>query len=185
MTDRDTTTSKTAAQKPILERQNTKKARPNGDEIIPDATEKPTEILKEKPSHVDEKKTLVQAMEEKEGTKKPVSYKDSLMHDDSGIVLSPDEIVQMVAEDYEDLEFGENERADPAPFNPKPVIDVSLEEYDAWCKPWRSSLIVKLLGKTLSFRAIETLASGGPLLVDSKMEAIFSPTAHSVQKIAV
>lgn len=31
-------------------------------------------------------------------------------------------------------------------FNPKPLVKVSLEGYDSWCREWRLTLIVKLLG---------------------------------------
>ncbi|MED6160504.1 hypothetical protein PIB30_052048 [Stylosanthes scabra] len=40
-------------------------------------------------------------------------------------------------------------------FNPKPAVNILLEEYDTWCKPWKCSLIVKLLGKTVGFRTME------------------------------
>ncbi|KAL4364885.1 hypothetical protein AHAS_Ahas07G0050800 [Arachis hypogaea] len=33
------------------------------------------------------------------------------------------------------------------PFDPCPVIPVSKEEFNEWCKPWKAALIVKVLGK--------------------------------------
>ncbi|KAK4283752.1 hypothetical protein QN277_000672 [Acacia crassicarpa] len=51
-----------------------------------------------------------------------------------------------------------------------PKLQVSAEEYDAWCKPFRNSLIVKLLGKTVSvgfmrFRMERMWALKGPVRV--------------------
>ncbi|XP_057746113.1 uncharacterized protein LOC130965362 [Arachis stenosperma] len=83
------------------------------------------------------------------------TYKDRLMSNDTGFVLSPTEIVQLVAEDYGLEEMEDVNLEEEAFFNPKPVVEVSLEEYDQWCKPWKLSLIVKLLGKSLGFRAME------------------------------
>ncbi|KAF7842041.1 hypothetical protein G2W53_004339 [Senna tora] len=34
-------------------------------------------------------------------------------------------------------------------FNPCPKLEISQEEYEEWCKPWRMSLIVGLLGKRM------------------------------------
>ncbi|KAK7383299.1 hypothetical protein VNO78_28973 [Psophocarpus tetragonolobus] len=34
-------------------------------------------------------------------------------------------------------------------------IPISQTEYKEWCKPWRSSLIMNLLGKTISLRFLE------------------------------
>ncbi|RYR25947.1 hypothetical protein Ahy_B02g060002 [Arachis hypogaea] len=45
------------------------------------------------------------------------------------------------------------------PFNPKPNIKVSLEEYEGWCCPWKRSLIVKPLGKNLNLQAMEMWVS--------------------------
>ncbi|RYQ85079.1 hypothetical protein Ahy_B10g104584 isoform B [Arachis hypogaea] len=42
-----------------------------------------------------------------------------------------------------------------APFNPKPNIEVSLEEYEEWCRPWKFSLIVKPFGKLVNLQAID------------------------------
>ncbi|MED6159009.1 hypothetical protein PIB30_038318 [Stylosanthes scabra] len=109
----DATVGRKAAQELDLERQHIKKAKPNGDEIILDASE------------------------------------DSMD-------ATTDEIVQIVTDVYTNLDFADKNTADVALFNPKPTFDVSLEEYDSWSKPWKSSLIVKLLGKTLGFRPIES-----------------------------
>ncbi|RYR67059.1 hypothetical protein Ahy_A03g013297 [Arachis hypogaea] len=45
--------------------------------------------------------------------------------------------------------------ADQALFIPKLTIDVSLEEYKNWCKPWKISLIVKPLDKIFNLQALD------------------------------
>lgn len=37
-------------------------------------------------------------------------------------------------------------------FNPKPHVQVLVEEYEQWCRPWKNTLIVRLLGKRSSLR---------------------------------
>ncbi|KAF7824563.1 hypothetical protein G2W53_022707 [Senna tora] len=34
-------------------------------------------------------------------------------------------------------------------FKPCPKMEILQEEYEEWCKPWRMSLIVRLLGKRM------------------------------------
>ncbi|KAL4359393.1 hypothetical protein AHAS_Ahas08G0072900 [Arachis hypogaea] len=92
--------------------------------------------------------------EQNKGTK--ASYKDMVMANGLGDSLNIEDIVQMISEDYES-EFEKDKLAEEplAPFNPKPVIKVSLEEYDEWCRPWKFSLIVKPLGKKISLPFME------------------------------
>ncbi|XP_057755572.1 uncharacterized protein LOC130974734 [Arachis stenosperma] len=40
-------------------------------------------------------------------------------------------------------------------FDPCPTIKVTQEEFEEWCKPWRASLIVKVLGKRLNLGFME------------------------------
>ncbi|KAK7275492.1 hypothetical protein RIF29_16611 [Crotalaria pallida] len=47
------------------------------------------------------------------------------------------------------------EQTGSLPFDPCPEITVTKEEFDSWCKPWRSSLMVKVLGKRVNPRIIE------------------------------
>lgn len=37
------------------------------------------------------------------------------------------------------------------PFNPNLVVPISVEEYDEWCRPWKYTLVVKLLRKKIRF----------------------------------
>ncbi|RYQ99916.1 hypothetical protein Ahy_B07g087927 [Arachis hypogaea] len=83
------------------------------------------------------------------------SYRDMVVN--NGFEkLNPDEIVELVAEDY----IAESDPMDmnmenQTPFNPKPNIEVSLEEYEEWYRPWKFSLIVKPLGKLVNLQAID------------------------------
>ncbi|XP_025703061.1 uncharacterized protein [Arachis hypogaea] len=62
----------------------------------------------------------------------------------------------MVTEDYiSDEDSMEHMEESQTPFNPNPVIEVSLEEYDEWCRPWKQALIVKPLGKNLNLQTME------------------------------
>ncbi|KAL4391416.1 hypothetical protein AHAS_Ahas03G0242900 [Arachis hypogaea] len=59
-----------------------------------------------------------------------VSYRDSLVGDGLG-KLNPKEIAEMVAEEYiSDSESLDLDLCDQVPFNSKPNIDVTLEEYE-------------------------------------------------------
>ncbi|XP_016206134.1 uncharacterized protein LOC107646465 [Arachis ipaensis] len=62
----------------------------------------------------------------------------------------------MVSEEYapEDLDV-DLSTDDQVPFNPKPTIEVSLEEYEDWCRPWKLSLILKPLGKNFNLQALD------------------------------
>ena len=42
------------------------------------------------------------------------------------------------------------------PFNPGPEIPLSDEELKQWSKPWRNTLIVKVLGKRVNFKLLES-----------------------------
>ncbi|RYR53739.1 hypothetical protein Ahy_A06g028959 [Arachis hypogaea] len=41
------------------------------------------------------------------------------------------------------------------PFNPCPTISVSKEEFEEWCQPWKNALMVKVLGKRVTFAYME------------------------------
>ncbi|KAK7243125.1 hypothetical protein RIF29_37911 [Crotalaria pallida] len=66
---------------------------------------------------------------------------------------SPKEIIQMVREDLcPMLEEEEKDVDNSEEFDIKPKIEVSLEEYEEWCRPWRKALIVNLVGRKVAFR---------------------------------
>ncbi|KAK4259271.1 hypothetical protein QN277_005619 [Acacia crassicarpa] len=67
-----------------------------------------------------------------------------------------------------------------------PKLQVSVEEYDAWCKPYRNSLIVKLLGKSVNvgfmrFRMERMWASKGPLRITPLNNGYFLVSFSSMQ----
>lgn len=83
-----------------------------------------------------------------------LSYKEKLIagetHDSS---FSPKEIIDLVREELAvGISDPNQPRLERGPFNPNPVIPISLEEYDEWCRPWKYTLVVKLLGKNIGFR---------------------------------
>ncbi|KAK7256240.1 hypothetical protein RIF29_29679 [Crotalaria pallida] len=70
----------------------------------------------------------------------------------SGFKPNATEIIKMVQEEL--CPFMENEVQPPTndkEFVMKPVIEVSFEEYEEWCRPWKNALIVNLVGKTVVF----------------------------------
>ncbi|KAL4275364.1 hypothetical protein AHAS_Ahas20G0099800 [Arachis hypogaea] len=53
---------------------------------------------------------------------------------------------------YKDDEDGVNAEK---PFNPCPMIPMSKEEFEEWCKTWNNALMVKVLGKHVTFTFME------------------------------
>ncbi|KAI9077629.1 hypothetical protein K1719_040404 [Acacia pycnantha] len=67
-----------------------------------------------------------------------------------------------------------------------PNLQVNAEEYDAWCKPFMNSLIVKLLGKTVNvgfmrFRMERMWAAKGPLRVTPLSNGYFLVSFSSTE----
>ncbi|RYR25694.1 hypothetical protein Ahy_B02g059655 [Arachis hypogaea] len=116
-------------------------------------TIEPAEETMEEGHSVPEEEVGVQETIPEQATK--ASYKDRLIS--NGLdKLNPEEIVDMVAEDYlSEEDLMESEEDEKTPFNPMPKIEVTLEEYDQWCRPWKQSLIVKPLGKKLNLPIME------------------------------
>ncbi|RYR65034.1 hypothetical protein Ahy_A03g011031 [Arachis hypogaea] len=97
-------------------------------------------------------------MEERSTPIQKCSYKDSLL---TGPGLGNDHEPESLMEDdepnpedkwYKDDEDGVNGET---PFNPCPEIPVSKEEFEEWCKPWKNALMVKVLGKRVTFAFME------------------------------
>ncbi|XP_057426505.1 uncharacterized protein LOC130719928 [Lotus japonicus] len=85
---------------------------------------------------------------------KKLSYKDKVMAGEfASSPFTDQEIVDLVREELMvgglDFEEAQKERG---PFNPNPVVPISLEEYEQWCRPWKFTLVVKLLGKRIGFK---------------------------------
>lgn len=86
-----------------------------------------------------------------------VSYKDKVMSlmgsSSSEELLKPEEIVQIVTEDvFPESRVDNDKDSSMWEFNPKPNVNVSVEEYEQWCRPWKNTLIVRLRGKRTSLR---------------------------------
>nr|KYP45940.1 hypothetical protein KK1_032500 [Cajanus cajan] len=60
-----------------------------------------------------------------------------------------DEFVDHLGEEKDDLVDNDD---DP---NPCPKISVSQEKFEEWCSPWKKTLVINVLGKKISFKAIE------------------------------
>ncbi|XP_057441868.1 uncharacterized protein LOC130733658 [Lotus japonicus] len=83
-----------------------------------------------------------------------LSYKEKLIAGEQARpIFSPQEIIDLVRDE---LVVGNPETEEPktdrGAFNPKPVVPISLEEYEEWCRPWKYSLVIKLLGKRIGFK---------------------------------
>ncbi|RYQ96479.1 hypothetical protein Ahy_B08g092237 [Arachis hypogaea] len=86
------------------------------------------------------------------------SYKDTLL---TSLGLEEDQTTSLDMDDddpnpedkwYRNDDDREN---DEKPFNPCPTIPVSKEEFEEWCKPWKNALMVKVLGKRVTFAFME------------------------------
>ncbi|XP_016205096.1 uncharacterized protein LOC107645551 [Arachis ipaensis] len=88
-------------------------------------------------------------------TTRKVSYKDSLVALGNSSMAEDDiDENDPNSEDkwYKDKESNGREEK---PFDLCPVIPVSKEEFEEWCKPWQAALIVKVLGKRVNLGFIE------------------------------
>lgn len=81
------------------------------------------------------------------------SYKEVLMNvfGDDTSQGSQDEIVD---EDLPENRWIREEEGDK-PYVPGPEIPLTDEEWETWSKPWRHTLIVKVLGKRVNFQVME------------------------------
>ncbi|XP_015965172.1 uncharacterized protein LOC107488895 [Arachis duranensis] len=89
-----------------------------------------------------------------------ISYKDTLLTVAGSIIEDEHVDMEEVNEDISDPENrwyqdADKETHEEEPFNPCPTIPISKEEFDEWCKPWRSALYVKLLGKRVGLGFME------------------------------
>ncbi|KAJ1382730.1 hypothetical protein SESBI_43986 [Sesbania bispinosa] len=84
------------------------------------------------------------------------SYKDIVTASEM-INLNPEDMVKAVTYDlFPELSNSDDNGDVSTEFIPKPEVSISHEEYENWCKPWKNTLIVKLLGRRISFRFLST-----------------------------
>ncbi|KAJ1384001.1 hypothetical protein SESBI_42905 [Sesbania bispinosa] len=80
------------------------------------------------------------------------SYKDMVMASE-GFEGNQEDMVRAITEElFPAIQDSDEESPNPEAFNPYPEVQISYEEYENWCKPWKNTLIVKLLGRKLSLR---------------------------------
>ncbi|XLR33768.1 hypothetical protein S83_061668 [Arachis hypogaea] len=89
-----------------------------------------------------------------------VSYKESLLTPIGPRLEESPSVMEEVLENASDLEdrwYKEDKwnRTDEQPFDLCPVIPVSKEEFEDWCRPWKSALVVKVLGKRVGLAFME------------------------------
>lgn len=90
--------------------------------------------------------------------KSPKSFKDALLKiygDDDLDACWGDLLAEEIAEEKMEKPTNVQSEQIPKPNSVIPAVDLSKEELEAWSKPWRNTLIVKVLGKKVSFRMLE------------------------------
>ncbi|KAL4305523.1 hypothetical protein AHAS_Ahas16G0086800 [Arachis hypogaea] len=101
---------------------------------------------------------LDQDISHKTDGKNKSSYKECLLSSPGGLVDNMSTHSDGMGEDQpnpEDQWYREEEDLSVKPFDPCPIILVSKEEFEDWCKPWKNALIVKVLGKRVALGFIE------------------------------
>ncbi|KAJ1429963.1 hypothetical protein SESBI_08025 [Sesbania bispinosa] len=84
------------------------------------------------------------------------SYKDMVTSSEF-MVQNPEDIVTAVSEElFPGFDDSDDDCSNQEDYNPNPEVQISLEEYQDWCKPWRDTLIVNLLGRKVSLRFMTT-----------------------------
>ncbi|XP_057444295.1 uncharacterized protein LOC130736485 [Lotus japonicus] len=96
---------------------------------------------------------LTNSIEEKACSPK-LSYKEKLIAGECPeSSFSPQEIIDLVSEELIVGDFDKGKQVEEKRvFDPSPVVPISLEEYEEWCRPWKFSLVIKLLGKKIGFK---------------------------------
>lgn len=94
---------------------------------------------------------------ESTGSPGKATYKEKVMSMVGGSfgeeLLKPEKIVQYVTEEvFPELRTEKENETLMWDFNPKPHVQVSTEEYEQWCKPWKNTLVVRLPGKRTYLR---------------------------------
>lgn len=102
-----------------------------------------------------------------------ISYKNSLLKLQEDVVQMED----FVNEIPENRWYKEDEHL-PKPQEKVPVVPLTNEEWESWSEPWKHTLVVKVLGKRVSFRIIESKLQrswikGGPITIIDMSEGYF------------
>ncbi|KAJ1396785.1 hypothetical protein SESBI_32303 [Sesbania bispinosa] len=100
------------------------------------------------------------------------SFKDTLMntsvfdHEDSYFEDEPYSSGESSSSDKE---------SDEDSFDHCPEIKVSPKEFEKWCKPWQDSLVVRFLGKKISFQTMSTRLQNYWARDAQNQEGLFGP----------
>jgi hypothetical protein len=123
-------------------------------------------------------KSSVSAMRSDDGDSKS-SYKDTLMHafeDDLEAAVDMEETQEEdIPENKWYRDCDEEANQTPRPYVPGPEVSWTDEEWMDWSKPWKHSLIVKVLGRNINFKVLEnklqkTWARSGTIQVSNMAE---------------
>ncbi|KAJ1426552.1 hypothetical protein SESBI_10296 [Sesbania bispinosa] len=88
------------------------------------------------------------------------SYKDMVVSSDS-MDDEPEDTIRAINDElFPDHMDSEDEMPATSEFNPNPEIKITREEFEDWCKPWRNTLIVRLLGKRMGLRFMSNILHG-------------------------
>ncbi|XP_016178548.1 uncharacterized protein LOC107621002 [Arachis ipaensis] len=107
-----------------------------------------------------------------------VSYKESMLTSIGPRLEESPSVMEEVLEDASDRR-----------------TDVSKKEFEDWCRPWKSTLVVKVLGKRVGLAFMEqrlqrdwvrkgSLDGGGHYLIVQRWRPFFLTSEHRVRKIA-
>ncbi|KAJ1397321.1 hypothetical protein SESBI_31914 [Sesbania bispinosa] len=84
---------------------------------------------------------------------------------------------------YPDFSQSDEDMDDSKEFNPNPEIQISHEDFDSWCKPWRNTLIIEdnvpptsPIGQDQESKELTPMETPSlPHPLDQKADSIFGP----------
>nr|KYP70239.1 Putative ribonuclease H protein At1g65750 family [Cajanus cajan] len=85
------------------------------------------------------------------------SYAESLLSSDGNKCFADYTHLLKEMEDYEDKFLEEEDSIEDmeGDLDPCPKIQISQEEFEEWCAPWKNALVINVLGRHVSFKALE------------------------------
>lgn len=95
-------------------------------------------------------------LQKAEGEGAKLSYRDKLLNIDPA---EEEEIILDALKEMGDMDWSTNrkvctEEGGEKLFDPCPSINISLEEAEEWCRPWKQALIVQLVAKKIGLKTI-------------------------------
>ncbi|XP_020236355.1 uncharacterized protein LOC109815942 [Cajanus cajan] len=85
------------------------------------------------------------------------SYAESLLSSDGNKCFADYTHLLKEMEDYEDKFLEEEDSIEDVEgdLDPCPKIQISQEEFEEWCAPWKNALVINVLARHVSFKALE------------------------------